>query len=831
MKRCCSWFIIAVVALVCFAVCFSDRPTRAGDNKKLPDIDIKDIEVVGYADYSGKKLLDADWRFHLGDAPGAEKPEFDASKWRVVDVPHDFSIEGPVGGDPKMMDGPFDKKSSAGFGGGYLNGGIGWYRKTFSLSKDESPDSRVFLQFDGVYMDSDVWLNGHHLGNHPYGYTGFEYDATQYVKRDGENILAVRVNVAQPCSRWYSGAGIFRNVRMQIVAPVYIPRWGVCVTTPDVSEKEATVRVVTQVRNDGKAAAKVELKTSIFAPEDPIDVQDVATQEVAPGAQCEFTQTIKISDVKRWSLEEPNMYVAFSFLTVNGKLQFVQVQTPFGIRTIRFTVDKGFFLNDKHVPIHGVCNHHDLGCLGAAVNYSALERQLKILKTMGCNAIRTSHNPPDPMLLSLCDRMGFLVMDEAFDEWKRNKTPKGYGRFFDKWSELDLAGMIRRDRNHPSIILWSIGNEIPEQGQKNGFEMAKRLVDICHREDPTRPVSVGCSDPNGAMKHGFAKAVDVLGINYNILCLAKYRGVAMIASESASALSTRGEYNLAAGRDGRIGPIAQDHYQVSSYDIAKPSWGATAEDALLAMKNSPWVAGEFVWTGFDYIGEPTPYQWPSRSSYFGILDICGFPKDRFFLYQSQWTEKPMVHILPHWNWEQFAGREIPVWCFTNADSVELFLNGKSLGERTEKDRIKLHFAWSVPFEPGTLKAVAKRGGKIVATDEVHTAGKPAKILLSTDYAYDRDIAFIEVRIVDAAGHLCPNANDLVQFTLRGPGRIVGLENGDPTNHESFRGDRHRVFHGLGQVVIRHQADSSLRGVELEAAAEGIPTATLKFTGK
>jgi beta-galactosidase len=403
----------------------------------------------------------------------------------------------------------------------------------------------------------------------------------------------------------------------------------------------------------------------------------------------------------------------------------------------------------------------------------------------------------------------------------------GYGRFFDAWSGRDLATMLHRDRNHPSIVLWSIGNEIPEQDAADGFDMSKRLADICRREDPTRPVTSACNSPDGAVRTGYAKSLDVFGINYNIGAYPKYRGKVLVASETASALSTRGEYNLAVGAGGKLEIKPRWNHQCTSYDLCNPEWGCTAETSLLALAKAPWAAGEFVWTGFDYIGEPTPYAWPSRSSYFGILDLCGFPKDRYYLYQSQWTDKPMAHLLPHWNWAGFEGKEIPVWCFSNGDSVELFLNGKSLGEKTAADRKRLHFEWSVPYAPGKLRAIAKRNGNAVATDEVRTAGKPARLLLAADrkqIAGDgQDVAFVEVRVVDETGQRCPDAANAVTFDIRGPGSIAGVDNGDPTNHEPFQGRRHRVFHGLGLVVIR---SGNLAGeIHLDAASESLPTAT------
>lgn len=505
--------------------------------------------------------------------------------------------------------------------------------------------------------------------------------------------------------------------------------------------------------------------------------------------------------------------------------------TPFGIRTIRFTPEDGFFLNDKPVRIKGVCGHHDAGCLGTAVNRRAIERQLEILKSMGCNAIRTSHNPPAPELLELCDQMGFLVIDEAFDEWKEPKSKYGYGRFFDKWSERDLVSMIRRDRNHPCIILWSIGNEILEQKSVNGEAMATRLADICRREDPSRPVTAGCDSPSVAFKTGFAKPLDLIGINYRIKEYALNRGKVLYASETAPPMNSRGEYNLVPGQDGKLEIKRELNNQCTTYDMYAPEWADTAQTSLLGLKNSPWVIGEFIWTGFDYIGEPTPLPWPARSSYFGIVDLCGFPKDRYYLHKSVWTDEPLVHVLPHWNWEGFEGKEIPVWCYTNADAVELFLNGKSLGEKSGKDIKQMHYEWSVPYVPGVLKAVARRGGKQIAVDEVHTAGKPAKVLLVPDRtkicADGRDLSFVQVRIVDREGRLCPNANDQIKFAISGPGRIAGVDNGDPTSHESFQGHTHRAFHGLGLVVV--QSDRRAGDMRLEASADSLTGAAVSIS--
>ena len=715
------------------------------------------------AQMSRTTAFDRDWQFHLGDdVKGAEAATFDASSWRKLDVPHDWMIEGPAGRDPAKMEGPFDPNSPTGFGGAYLNGGIGWYRKSFTLP-EATKGCRVFVRFDGVYMDSDVWINGHHLGNHPYGYTGFQYDLTPHLNfGKTENVLAVRANVTQPCSRWYSGAGIYRHVWLAVCNPLHIAQHGTYVTTPEVGDSQATVRVRTRVCNESTADTKAALTTILFDATGKKIAAESADHEIAAGGEYEFDQSITVSDVRRWSLEVPSLYRAECEVRM-GKEMTDRCSTPFGIRTLRFTVEEGFFLNDKQVPIRGVCDHHDLGCLGAAVNRRAIQRQLEILRSFGCNAIRTSHNPPAPELLELCDQMGFLVMDEAFDEWKEAKTEHGYGRFFDKWSEPDLVSMIHRDRNHPCIVLWSIGNEIPEQKSADGWKIAKRLQDICHREDPSRPVTSGLNLLEFSGKNQFADTLDVIGINYHIPEYTQYRGKVLVAAETASALSTRGEYNLVLDASGNPKIRTELNHQCTSYDLLGPKWGNTAEDSLLGVKNAPWVAGEFVWTGFDYLGEPTPFTWPSRSSYFGIVDLCGFPKDRYYLYQSQWTDKPVVHLLPHWNWQGWEGKRIPVWCFTNAESVELFLNGKSLGEKSGKDITRLHYEWSVPYAPGELKAVGKRGGKTIAVDTVHTTGEPARLLLMPDRrqirADGRDLSFAEVRIVDSEGYICPERRE------------------------------------------------------------------------
>jgi beta-galactosidase len=800
------------------------------------------------------KIDDADETFFNGVKVGGmgQFPPHYVSAWDIIrryKVPHELVhyggkniiavrvFDGIQGGGiyndgTRVTEGIFESSSPSGSGGGYINAGTGWYRKEFRLPGNVQ-GKRVFIEFDGVYMDSDVWLNGVHLGNRPYGYSSFQYELTPYLKFGGEkNVLAVRADVQQPCSRWYSGAGIYRHVRLTVTDPIHIAQWGTYVATPEVTEKEATVRVQTRVRNQSASAQNVTLETIIVDNAGHEVASNSSVQSVAADGDRIFEQSLKVTNPALWSLEDPALYHVTSKVQVNNSIVDGE-DTPFGIRTFEFTLEKGFFLNGKHVAIKGVCDHHDLGSLGTAVNKRAIERQLEILKSMGCNAIRTSHNPPDPELLDLCDRMGFLVMDEAFDEWKQSKTMYGYGRFFDEWSERDLTDMIHRDRNHPSIILWSIGNEIPEQESADAYEMSKRLADICHREDPTRPVTSACNTLDAAVKSGFAKPLDVVGINYQLTAYEKYRGKAkLIASETASAISTRGEYNLV--QDGDSLKIVKElNNQCTSYDIIAPNWGNTAESTLKALKNAPWVAGEFVWTGFDYIGEPTPFPWPSASSYFGIVDLCGFPKDRYYLYQSQWTNKPMVHILPHWNWQGFEGKEIPVWCYSNCESVELFLNGKSLGEKKFSDTKDLHLVWRVPYAAGTLKAVAKNNGKIVFTDEVQTAGAPAKIVLTPDRteinADGDDLSNIKIGIVDKEGRVCPNADNLVKFKIEGEGVIAGVGNGNPVSHEYFKASERTAFHGLCLAIVQSKREKGR--IRLSAESEGLQGAVVSIQAK
>ena len=774
------------------------------------------------------------WKFALNpqDTQAIASSEFDDSGWRTLDVPHDWAIEGD-----------FDEHNPSGTGGGALPGGIGWYRKTFQAdSKDQG--KTISIEFDGVYMNSSVYINGHLLGTRPYGYISFSYDLTPYIKWGAENIIAVRVdNSDQPNSRWYSGCGIYRDVRIVKTNPVHIPQWGTYITSTVNTDGTATVKIDCNVTGADK---DTEIRHTIL---------DSKGKTVVSGHE-----NLQVNQPILWSLDNPYMYTLLTEVLVNGK-SVDRYETPFGIRTIEFRADSGFYLNGEHVRINGVCNHHDLGCLGAATNERAIERQLQILKEMGCNGIRCSHNPPSPILLDLCDRMGFLVMDEAFDMWRRRKTDRDYARFFDEWYERDLTDLVVRDRNHPSIVLWSIGNEVLEQwsdakADTLSLEQANlilnmghstdqlaqegemtvnslitaRLAEVIKQLDPTRPVTAGCNEPSPGNHLFRSGAIDVIGYNYhnqNVPAVPRlFPGKPFIITESVSALMTRGFYEMPSDklmtRPARWDrPYFNETFSCSAYDNVRTPWGSHHEDNLIFLNSQPFVAGQYIWTGFDYIGEPTPYGWPARSSYFGIVDLAGFPKDIYYLYQSEWTDTPVLHLFPHWNWT--PGEQIDMWCYyNNADEVELFINGVSQGVRS-KDADHLHVVWNVTFEPGTVKVVARKDGKETASQEIHTAGEPAQIRLTPDRNTIRsngtDLSFVTVEILDKDGNLCPNADNLVQFSVSGSGFIAGVDNGSPISLERFKDSKRKAFYGKCLVVIRNNGNKGK--ISLNAESEGL----------
>jgi beta-galactosidase len=773
------------------------------------------------------------WHFFLGDIPNGQASGLDDSRWRTFDLPHDWSIEGQ-----------FSKDNPATPGGGALPGGIGWYRKTFRIPRSDE-GKVVAIEFDGVYRNSEVWINGHYLGKRPYGYSSFRYELTPFLNYGtGTNVIAVRVdNSQQPNSRWYSGSGIYRNVWLVTTEKLLVDHWGTFVTTPEVTEHSAKVTIATNVRNASAEDQKFILKTVLFDSDKKV-VGTVSTESVAPKSSvCEVVQTLAVRDPVVWSLENPRLYTAVTTVEVEGKV-LDDYETPLGIRTFVFDSDKGFYLNGKHVKINGVCDHHDLGCLGAAVNRRAIERQLEILKGMGVNGIRTSHNPPAPELLDLCDRMGFIVLDEAFDMWKGKKTEFDYALDWDEWHRRDLEDMVLRDRNHPSVFIWSIGNEVNEQWDKNdssGMVIAKELAELVKSLDPTRPITSACNDPQPSNPVIRSGALDLIGYNYSHEKFPDFPktfpGKKFLATETVSALATRGHYDMPSDSIRRW-PERWDipfkdgnpDNTCSSYDNCSAPWGSTQEETWRILKKYDFLSGMFIWTGFDYLGEPTPYGWPSRSSYFGIVDLAGFPKDAYYLYQSEWTDKPVLHIFPHWNWKKED--VVDVWAYTNCEEVELFLNGRSLGAR-KKVGDELHLTWRVTFEPGVLKAIGRTAGKVILTSEVKTAGPPAKIMLDADRtiiaADGRDLSFVTVRVADQGGTMVPAANNSIHFSLSGEGRIAGVDNGLQTSLEAFKADRRKAFNGMCLVVV--QSTDKAGRIILRASSDGLEGSTIVIETK
>ena len=778
------------------------------------------------------------WLFRGSEAEGAERPDFADQAWRALNLPHDWAIEGP-----------FDRQLGPSTGAlPYF--GVGWYRKHFSLPASAQAGV-ASIEFDGAMANSRVWLNGQELGSRPYGYSSFAFDLTSHLRWDGsENVLAVRLAPEEGSSRWYPGAGVYRNVWLDIAGPVHVAHWGTYVTTPTVSDETAHVAIQTRVENSSGAAASVTCETVIMDAEDQEVARTSSVETISVGAAKTLDVRLDLAQPRRWDVAQPYVYRVVTSLRDGARLLDRYV-TPFGVRTIAFDKAQGFLLNGKKLKLQGVCMHHDLGALGAAVNRRAIERQLEILRGLGVNAVRTSHNPPAPELLELCDQLGLLVMDEAFDMWRRLKVPNGYGRYFDQWGETDLRDMIRRDRNHPSIVLWSIGNEVPEQSDPNGWVLARRLTDICHEEDPTRAVTAAFNQVADAIRNGLAAQVDIPGFNYAApdyqQILHDHPDWITFGSETSSCVSSRGVYHL---------PIEKyqkhESLQLTSYDVIAPDWAYAPDVELAAQERFPQLLGEFVWTGFDYLGEPTPYwmapvderDWPARSSYFGAVDLAGFPKDRYYLYKSVWTRDPMVHILPHWNWAGREGQPIPVVAYTNADEVELFLNDRSLGRKRRgaepmeipvgpnvsadgRFLTKYRLLWQVPYGSGVLRAVAFKNGAPVASDERRTAGLPARIRLIPDrtkiHADGVDLSFITVRIEDKDGNLHPTADNLVRFAVEGAGRVAAVDNGSPATIEPFQASQRKAFNGLCLLIVRSVSGNG-GNIAVTATSDGLETA-------
>lgn len=781
------------------------------------------------------RLFDDGWLFFLGNDTAMCQPDYDDSRWRKLTLPHDWAIEGDFSAD-----------NPSGAGGGALPGGVGWYRKHFTLPQDG--DKRYYIMFDGVYMNSTVYVNGHEVGHRPYGYSSFEYDITPYVNPGGDNLVAVKVdNSDQPNSRWYSGCGIYRHVWLTETGPLRIANWGVHVVT----DAKGNVSVDITTTGDAPDGAGITYRNTVFSPDG---------RQLAVKTDKNNRQKLRLRQPQLWSVETPWVYTVKSEIIIGGKT-VDEVTTTTGFRDFRFDAATGFWLNGKNFKINGVCPHHDLGCLGAAVNEDAMHRQLVKLKAMGCNAIRCSHNPPAPELLNMCDTMGFIVMDESFDMWRRRKTKNDYARFFDQWHERDLADLVLRDRNHPSILMWSIGNEVLEQWSSasadeltleqanlilnaghdastlaHGEELTPNsmltihLADIVRKYDPTRPITAGCNEPdpnNHLFKSG---ALDIIGFNYHHQWIKdvpkNFPGKPFIMTESVSALQTRGYYRMPSDSmfvapERWDKPYTDPSMMCSAYDNSHVPWGSTHEATWDVVKHTPYCAGQFLWTGFDYIGEPTPYGFPARSSYFGVIDLAGFPKDVYYMYQSEWTSRPVLHLFPHWNW--LKGQAVDLWCYyNNADEVELFVNGRSQGVRSKADSHQYHVAWRVTFEPGEVKVVARKGGREVASQTIRTAGAPSKIKLCVDYAGEKTV-FVNAQVTDKDGNPCPWAEDMLHFTVTG-GTIIGVDNGSQTSTERFKADHRKAFFGKALVVI---AKEKGRGsISLTAESPMLETAIL-----
>lgn len=784
-----------------------------------------------------------DWRFAKGAQPGAEAVAFDDSAWQSVRLPHDWAIAGPYepAGDPHTGKLPWR--------------GEGWYRKAFALPATDR-DRRVYLDFDGVMAMPTVYVNGQKAGGWDYGYMSFRVDATDFVRFGATNVVAVHVDTRSHNSRWYPGGGIYRKVQLVVTAPVHIAHWGMFVTTPAVSDANATVRVQSTLENHGSAPASVELETTLLDPQGKVVAQQRKSASVAAGGEAQVDLAFSVTQPQRWDVETPQLYRVVSQVFMGGTVVDNE-ETPFGIRTFEFTANDGFHLNGRRVQLHGVNLHHDLGPLGSAFNVRAMERELQIMQDMGVNALRTSHNPPAPEVLDLCDRLGIVVWDEAFDKWDGTSTRPRDVSIAD-YNRKQIQNFARRDRNHPSVVVWSAGNEIWDlEGGKlpDSPGLLRQMVSFFKQIDPTRPVTLAHAVPQSA-NTPLDDSLDVAGWNYArryAIEREKRPNLPIVYSESASAFSTRGFYELPH-------PTKKDDYstalRVDSYDLNSASYSDLADTEFALMERDRFVAGEFVWTGFDYLGEPAPFiarGWgsftkrpitpaeESRSSLFGIVDLVGIPKDRFYLYRSYWApEKTTIHLLPHWNWPDRVGQNVPVYIYTSGDSAELFVNGKSLGRKTKDpqaanvlDRYRLRWE-DVIYQPGEVKAVAYRGDERLGEATVRTAGEPARLRLTPDRttlkADGDDLCYVLVEAVDAHGTLCPLAMNEVKFAVSGPATIAGVGNGDHHFPAEFQTDHVALFYGKAMLILR-TVEGSGGAIRVQAASEGLPASHVEVRSR
>lgn len=803
-----------------------------------------------------ERLLEKGWRFTRSDHPSFKEVSCVDTDWQPVTVPHDWAIYGPFSAQNDKQevaiaqDGQIEALEHAGRTGGLPFVGVGWYRTVFEVP-EFTEGKRATILFDGAMSHARVYLNGQEVGYWPYGYNSFYFDITRYLHAGQPNTLAVRLENLPESSRWYPGAGLYRNVHLIVTEAAHIPVWGTYVTTPEVSREAAKVSFRTQVAlPKGADKAKYTLKTRLL---NPNGQQLIELSESLAGKADEVAQECTVRKPTLWSPDLPALYKAESRLYEGDKLRDTYT-TTFGIRSIEVIPDKGFFLNGERTVFKGVCNHHDLGPLGAAVNSAAIRHQISMLKDMGCNAIRTSHNMPAPELVQACDEMGVMLMAESFDEWNKPKCANGYNLLFDEWAERDLVNLVRHYRNNPSVVFWCIGNEVPNQSDKEGYLIAKRLQDICHREDPTRPVTQGMDNPDAVVANGFAAVMDVAGFNYrphlyvrNYLVLPQKL---ILGSETASTVSSRGVYKFPVERKAMA---VYDDHQSSGYDVEHCNWSNLPEDDFMQHEDLPYCIGEFVWTGFDYLGEPTPYytNWPSHSSLFGIIDLASIPKDRYYLYRSHWNkEEKTLHILPHWTWPDRKGKVTPIFVYTSYPSAELFINGKSQGKRTKELGVTLEgsdsraaqqgferqkryrLMWmDTKYEPGTVKVVAyDEQGNVAETKEIRTAGKPHHIELKADRTHltadGKDLAYINVRIVDKNGNLCPDETREVRFRVTGAGSYRAAANGNPISLESFQLNKMKLFSGQLTAIVQTAEEAG--AILFEAQADGVKSALLQL---
>ena len=802
-------------------------------------------------------VLKNNWRFTRTDDAAAKDVTFDDSRWQRVTVPHDWAIYGPfsINNDKQHVaitqDGQKEAMEHAGRTGGLPFVGVGWYRLPFD-APTFGPGRRAVLVFDGAMSHAEVYVNGHKAGYWPYGYNSFHLDVTPYIKKEG-NLLAVRLENRPESSRWYPGAGLYRNVHLLVTDEVAVDTWGTFVTTPVVKSDYAKVEVRTElVFPAGASASDIEVETVLQAPSG----EPVASIRSALGRYDDgnVRQTLVIPSPALWDCDHPNLYKALTKVYYKGA-QTDEYATPFGVRSLEVVPDKGFYLNGRRIVFQGTCNHHDLGPLGAAVNRTAIRRQIRLLKEMGCNAYRTSHNMPAPELIEACNEMGMMVMAETFDEWQSGKMANGYHRDFREWVDKDVTNLVRHYRNDPCIVMWCTGNEVPDQGTAQGGKVCRMIQDIFHREDPTRPCTQGMDRPDAVINNNFAAVMDIPGFNYRPFKYAEaYKMLpqqVLIGSETASTVSSRGVYKFPVERRSMA---KYDDHQASSYDLEHCSWSDLPEDNFIMYEDLPYDMGEFVWTGFDYLGEPTPYytDWPSHSSLFGIIDLAGLPKDRYYLYRSFWNKRSeTLHIVPHWTWPGREGEVTPVFVYSSYPTVELFVNGKSMGRQTKDASVKIEgtdsdeakknlvrqkryrLMWmDVKYEPGTVTAVAydESGAKRMETS-VKTAGAPYAIELVPEEnralrAGTDDLAFVTVRIVDRDGNLCPHAQHSVRFRVKGAGSYRAGANGDPVSLESFQQPQMKVFNGQMTAIVAE--DGRPGEVVLEARSKGLKPAVLKL---